>query len=168
MSQVHGQHLCHPRDRILSPFPPEHQLLGPTHSIYYWGPQGRWFHTLPGHPSFSGIQQHPYNYSVAQTNPHDQYLHWDSNNFLMAKHIVYNTLTQRARIACKSPHALQQEEDHVRQALLKHKFCHGPSPIYIPSFITGYTLTTHTWQKTHNTTTVPQKQQEQFSSIFIF
>ena len=24
--------------------------------IYYQGPQGRWFHTLPGHPSFPGTQ----------------------------------------------------------------------------------------------------------------
>ena len=51
-----------------------------------------------------------------------QYLHWVRNHFLAAKHSVYNTLTHRARVVCTSQHTFQQEEDHIRQALLKWNF----------------------------------------------
>ena len=70
----------------------------------------------------------------------DQYLHWDSNLFLMAKHSIYNTLSHRARVVCISQNALHQE-DHIRQALLKCSSPLGPSTTYIPRFITDYTQT---------------------------
>ena len=46
----------------------------------------------------------------------DQYLHWDSNHNLPAKHSVYIFLAHRARVDCRKQSALQQEEDHIRQA----------------------------------------------------
>ena len=54
----------------------------------------------------------------------DQYLCWDSNHFIGAKHSVYNTLAHRAKIVSHNQHALHQELDHLRAAL---QACHFPT-----------------------------------------
>ena len=52
----------------------------------------------------------------------DQYLHWDSNHNLSAKYSIYGTLAHRAKVVCTSQPTLKQEEDHIRQALLRCSF----------------------------------------------
>ena len=47
----------------------------------------------------------------------DQYLHWDSNHFIAAKHSVYNTLVPI------NQEGLHKELNHVRRAL---QACHIP------------------------------------------
>ena len=52
----------------------------------------------------------------------DQYLHWDSNHFISAKNSIFNTLTYRARVVCSNQLILQQENEHIRKALVSCKF----------------------------------------------
>ena len=54
----------------------------------------------------------------------DQYLHWDSNHFVGAKHSVYNTLAHRAKMVSHNQHSPQKELQHIREAL---QTCHFPS-----------------------------------------
>ena len=64
----------------------------------------------------------------------DQYLHWDSNHFIMAKHSVFNTLVHRAKVFSTNQQTLHKELEHIRKTLqaciflqwalksLQHKF----------------------------------------------
>ena len=52
----------------------------------------------------------------------DQYLHWDSNHFITAKNIVYNTLAHRAKVASSTRAELTKELDHLRKALQAYPF----------------------------------------------
>ena len=52
----------------------------------------------------------------------DQYLQWDSHHHLSAKFSVIHTLSYRAKTVCSKPELLQQEKDHLRQALTKCKY----------------------------------------------
>ena len=52
----------------------------------------------------------------------DQYLYLDSNHYCLAKYNIYNTLAYRARVICTSQPTIKQEEDHIRQALLRCSF----------------------------------------------
>ena len=61
----------------------------------------------------------------------DQYLHWDSNHFIGAKHSVYNTLAHRAKVVSYNQHALQKELQHIWEAL---QACQFPSW----TLLTGY------------------------------
>ena len=54
----------------------------------------------------------------------DQYLHWDSNLFIAAKHSVYNTLAHRAKVISSSQPSLLKELDHIKMAL---QSCHFPT-----------------------------------------
>ena len=56
----------------------------------------------------------------------DQYLHWDNNHFITAKHSVYNTLAHRARVFSINQPSLLKELDHIRIAL---------QPCYFPTWI---------------------------------
>ena len=47
----------------------------------------------------------------------DQFLHWDSNHFIAAKHSVYNTLAHRAKTVSSNQEALHKELHHIRRAL---------------------------------------------------
>ena len=47
----------------------------------------------------------------------DQYIHWDSNPFITAKHSVYNTLAHRAKVVSNSTTNLSKELEHIRRAL---------------------------------------------------
>ena len=47
----------------------------------------------------------------------DQYLYWDSNHFIAAKHSVYNTLAYRAKVVSSNLTELSKELDHLRRAL---------------------------------------------------
>ena len=47
----------------------------------------------------------------------DQYLHWESNHFITAKHSAYNTLAHRAKVGPSNPTASSKEQDHIRRAL---------------------------------------------------
>ena len=53
----------------------------------------------------------------------DQYLHWDSNHFVAAKHSVYNTLARRAKVVSSNQPSLLKELDNIRMAL---QSCHFP------------------------------------------
>ena len=65
--------------------------------------------------------------SVYQKPSHtEQYLHWDSNHFFLAKCSIYNTVAHRTRVVCTSESTPQQENEHIRQGLLKSNFPHGP------------------------------------------
>ena len=49
----------------------------------------------------------------------DQYLHWDSHHTISSKYSVVGTLHHRARTICSNNQLLQQEEDHLTEALIK-------------------------------------------------
>ena len=48
----------------------------------------------------------------------DQYLHWDSHHTISSKYSVVGTLHHRARTICSNNQLLQQEEDHLSEALI--------------------------------------------------
>ena len=54
----------------------------------------------------------------------DQYLHWDSNHFIGAKHSVYNALAHSAKVVSQNQQSLHKEPDHIRKAL---QACHFPT-----------------------------------------
>ena len=47
----------------------------------------------------------------------DQYLHWDSHHTISSKYSVVGTLHHRARTICSNKQLLQQEEEHLSDAL---------------------------------------------------
>ena len=47
----------------------------------------------------------------------DQYLHWDSNHHITAKHSVYNTLAHRAKTVSSTQDSLDKELLHIKTAL---------------------------------------------------
>ena len=49
-----------------------------------------------------------------------QYLHWDSNLFISAKSSIFNTLAYMDRVICMNQLTLQQENEHVRKAMLAY------------------------------------------------
>ena len=53
----------------------------------------------------------------------DQYLHWDNNHFIAAKHSFYNTLAHRAKNVSSSQEALHKELNHIKKAI---QACHSP------------------------------------------
>ena len=55
-------------------------------------------------------------------NHTDQYLQWDSHQYLSAKFSIIHTLSHRASIVCTKPELLQKEKDHLRKALTKCKY----------------------------------------------
>ena len=52
----------------------------------------------------------------------DQYLQWDSNHNLAAKYSVIGTFTHRANTLCTTPELLNEELEHLREALAKCKY----------------------------------------------
>ena len=52
----------------------------------------------------------------------DQYLQWDTNHSLSAKYSVIGTLTHRANTVCTTPELLNEELEHLREALVRHKY----------------------------------------------
>ena len=52
----------------------------------------------------------------------DQYLQWDSHHHLSAKFSIIHTLSHRASTVCSKPELLQQEKDHLKNALTKCKY----------------------------------------------
>ena len=70
----------------------------------------------------------------------DQYLHWDSNHHLPAQYSVCNTLANRARVVCTSQPAFIQEEDHIKQALIRCSYPHGPQIDSVPRLTIGLIL----------------------------
>ena len=54
----------------------------------------------------------------------DQYLHWDSNHFIAAKHSIYNTLAHRTKVVSSNQPFLIKELDHIKMAL---QSCHFPT-----------------------------------------
>ena len=66
---------------------------------------------------------HTFNTTVYRKPTHtDQYLQWDSNHFITAKHSVYNTLAHRAKIVSSNQKALHKELDHIKRALWACQF----------------------------------------------
>ena len=56
----------------------------------------------------------------------DQCLHLESNHSISAKNSIFNTLAQMARVVCTNKPTLQQEDDHIRKALLACKSPQDP------------------------------------------
>ena len=52
----------------------------------------------------------------------DQYLQWDRNHNLSAKYSVIGTLTHRANTMCTTPELLNEELEHLREALVRCKY----------------------------------------------
>ena len=52
----------------------------------------------------------------------DQYLQWDSHHHLAAKYSVISTLTHRARTVFTKTELLNQEIQHLKEAITKCKF----------------------------------------------
>ena len=52
----------------------------------------------------------------------DQYVQWDSNHNLSAKYSVIRTLTHRTNTVCTTPELLNQELEHLREALVRCKY----------------------------------------------
>ena len=48
----------------------------------------------------------------------DQYLHWDSHHTISSKYSVVATLHHRAKTICSNRQLLQQEEEHLSEALI--------------------------------------------------
>ena len=55
----------------------------------------------------------------------DQYLHWDSNIHITAKHSVYNTLAHRAKTVSSTQDSLDRELSHIKTALHHCQFLTG-------------------------------------------
>ena len=51
----------------------------------------------------------------------DQYLHWDSHHTISSKYSVVGTLHHRAKTICSNRQLLQQEEEHLSEALMNYK-----------------------------------------------
>ena len=47
----------------------------------------------------------------------DQYLFWDSNHFITAKHSIFKTLAHRAKIVSTNQQSLHKELEHIRKVL---------------------------------------------------
>ena len=54
----------------------------------------------------------------------DLYLKWDSNHTVSSKYSVVGTLHHRAKTICSNQELLQQEEEHLKQALTR---CNYPA-----------------------------------------
>ena len=52
----------------------------------------------------------------------DLFLQWNSNYTVSSKYSVVGTLDHRAQTICSSPELLQQEEEHLKQALTRCKY----------------------------------------------
>ena len=52
-----------------------------------------------------------------------QYVHWDNNHFIMAKHIVFSTLAYGAKVVSTNQQTLHKELEYIRKAL---QACHFP------------------------------------------
>ena len=52
----------------------------------------------------------------------DLYLQWGSNHTISSKYSVIDSLHHRAKTICSSQKLLQQEEDHLKQALTRCKY----------------------------------------------
>ena len=65
----------------------------------------------------------------------DQYLHWDSNHHITAKHSVYNTLAHRAKTVSSTQDSLDQELLHIKTALLKVTQCYITSLLVLKYFL---------------------------------
>ena len=59
-------------------------------------------------------------YTTAYRKPThtDQYLHWDSHHTISSKYSVVGTLYHRAKTICSNSQLLQQEEEHLSEALM--------------------------------------------------
>ena len=52
----------------------------------------------------------------------DQYLHWDSNHHITAKHSVYNTLAHKAKTVSSTQESFDKELSHIKSALQHCQF----------------------------------------------
>ena len=99
------------------------QQLGLAYPVYYRGTKRRWIHSFLGHIGGCHSLTKSVTTTVYRKPTHtDVYLQWDSHHNLAAKLIVINTLTRRAKTVCFSSQLLKEEEDHLRQALIKCKY----------------------------------------------
>ena len=104
--------------------------------------------------------------------PTDQYLHWNNNHFIVAKHSVFNTVAHRAKVVSTTQQTLHKELEHIRKTLqachfqpwtlnkLQQKFltktastmeqCPGTThPTTIPTIVEPTTRTSPLWSHTY-------------------
>ena len=84
----------------------------------------------------------------------DQYLHWNSNHFVTAKHSVYNTLAHRAMVVSSDQQSLHQELKHIRMDYRTVIFQHGNSTSYT-KISNADNITTMNPTQTNITLTLP-------------
>ena len=66
---------------------------------------------------------HSLSITIYHTPTHtDQYLHWVSSHNLYVKYSVIGTLTHRANTKCTTPELLNEELEHLREALVRCKY----------------------------------------------
>ena len=89
-----------------------------------WRIWPRWISSLPRHQGHTRINNTLITI-VDRTPTHtDQYLHWVSNHFIVAKHSVYNTREHRAKVVSSNQPSLLKELDHIRMTL---QSCYFPT-----------------------------------------
>ena len=79
--------------------------LSKMEHFHSWTPK---YHQVPTKPS-SLVYRKP-------TNT-DQYLYWDSNQFIRAKYSVFNISVHRAKVVSHNQQSLHKELDNIRKAL---------------------------------------------------
>ena len=83
----------------------------------------------------------------------DQYFQWDSNHNLSAKYSVIGTLTHRVSTVCTTPELLNEELEHLREAMVRCKYPRWPLTKYKTNTITTtgrMATTTPTKEKTQH------------------
>ena len=79
---------------------------------------------LPRHQGYTRSQQHSHHHCYRKATHTDQYLYWESNHFITAKHSVYNTLAHRAKVVSNNQSSSFKELNHIKMAL---QSCHFPT-----------------------------------------
>ena len=91
-----------------TPHPP---LIAKVHRWHFCHPGGRMQPTTttgPNNTLTTWVYRRPTHI--------DQYLHWDSKHFIMAKHSAFNALTHRAKVVSTNQQSLHKELEYIREA----------------------------------------------------
>ena len=86
----------------------------------------------------------------------DQYLHWDSNHHITAKHSVYNTLAHRAKTVSSTQDSLDQELLHIKTAL---QLCQFPNWV-LNQWEHSFKHPSHTSNNNNNNSNNPSNNQD--------
>ena len=132
---------------------PAYQFTGPTYSVHHRGPQWTWCLTSLDTLISPGPDNTLTTTAYRKLTHTDKNLHWDSNLLISAKNSVFNTMVSRAREVCSNQLTLQQENGHIRKALLACNFPPRPLTYYKSNLTTGTTWRVYGHSTPVNTTT---------------